>query len=120
MRPNVNIHSISNTKISDEQDYDKSVITFSFDVPVVEFTVNVLGTSYSSGKVAEKGSKTVDEMMKYSVDEMLSFTVDSSMSFSSGEELSAEVDWTELYQEGDNRVNIYGRSLNNEWTLYES
>lgn len=119
MKPQVEIHSINNYKISRETNMDNALVTFSFDIPVVEFTVNVLGTSHTSGKVAEYGSRTVDEMKKYTVDEIANFTVDDSRAILNTTEIVAEIDWSELYQEGENRVNIYGRSLDNEWTPYE-
>lgn len=119
MKPKVTIQSVSRYKISDENEVNNSLVTFSFDIPIVEFTVNVLGVSHSTGKVAEHGSRTIDEMRNYTVDEMLNFTVDDSRAFSSATDIIAEIDWTKLYQEGDNRVNIYGRSLDNEWTPYE-
>lgn len=119
MKPTVTIHSVNKYKISKENEMDNALVTFSFDIPVVEFTVNVLGTSHSSGQVAEYGSRTVDEMSKYTVDDMMSFTVDDSSAISNNTEIVAEIDWTELYQEGENRVNIYGRSLDNEWSPYE-
>lgn len=117
--PNPTIINISKNTISDELNMNRAYATFSFDVPVVEFKVNVLGVSHSTGRVAEYGSRTVDEMKNYTVDQLLSFTIDDARSISSGTEIIAEIDWTELYQEGENRVNIYGRSLNNEWTPYE-
>lgn len=117
--PIVNLKNVSAYKISGKDGINKSLATFSFDVPVVEFKVNVLGISHSTGKVAEYGSRTVDEMKNYTVDQMLNFTVDDARAISNTTDIIAEIDWTELYQEGENRVNIYGRSLNNEWTPYE-
>jgi len=117
--PNVTIKNVTSTKISDETGKDISEVTFSFDQPTIEWTVNVLGTAHGTGTVAEYDSRTVDEMIKYSVDEMLSFTVDESKQFDSNVDLIAEIDHTELYQEGDNRVNIYGKNQSNEWSSYK-
>lgn len=117
--PNVEIKHISNYKISDEVGKNNSLVTFSFDEPIVEYKVNVLGVSPNTGKVVESGSRTVDEMKNYTVDQMLNFTVDDARSISPETDIIGEIDWTELYQEGENRINIYGRNLNNEWTPYE-
>ncbi|MDX8365490.1 hypothetical protein [Cytobacillus sp. IB215665] len=74
----------------------KSVVIFSFSEDVQAWTVNVLGTSHDTGQVADNGGGTT-----------------------AGTVITAEVDWTELYQEGQNRINIYGQDLNGNWSSYE-
>ena len=76
---------IDKDKISDETGMDKSTLRFSFDRDVYEWSVNVLGVSYDTGYIADSGGF-----------------------ISAGEEIVAQVSWDELYQEGSNKINIYG------------
>jgi len=94
--PKATITSVSRDKISDETGVDKSTIKFTFDQDIIQWTVNVMGSSHDTGIIADYGGAV-----------------------SAGVEITAEVDWTELYQEGQNRVNIYGQNSNGQWTLYE-
>jgi hypothetical protein len=98
--PSVTISDIitpnDNDKISDETNMNIAQVKFSFDMDVSQWKVKVLGTSHDTGTLADSGG-----------------------SVSTGTEITAEIDWTELYQEGDNRINIYGLSTEGEWTQYE-
>jgi hypothetical protein len=117
--PKVTIISISRTKISDEVGMNKANITFTFDVDTTEFTVNVNGVSYDSGTVAHKGGgKTVADLATMTVLSAASNTVRQISVIAGGYEIVAEVDWTELYAEGTNRVNIYGKATDGTWTGY--
>lgn len=118
MPPKVTIHSISKAKISDESDVDRSLVNFSFDTPVNEFTVNVLGVSHSTGNVAEHGIKNISTIANRTVQELSNLTVSEIREYKANTEIQAEIDWTELYQEGSNQVNIYGKSLDGQWTAY--
>jgi hypothetical protein len=95
--PIATIVSISKNEISDEPEMDRSTVTFTFDQDVIQWTVNVLGTSHDTGTVADYGT-----------------------SAPSGTEITAEIDYMELAQEGDNRVNIYGQNSAEMWTEYIS
>jgi hypothetical protein len=93
--PIVSVSNIDKSKISDEAGMDTSTITFAFDTDVTEWTVRVNGVDHTTGVVADSGGAV-----------------------SSGTEIQAVVDWTELYQEGNNRVNIYGKTAGGLWTPY--
>lgn len=95
--PVVTIVSVSQYVISDEVSKDRAVITFTFDTDITEWTVRVMGTSYNTGILADSYSGTT---------------------ITAGTQITAEIDWTELYQEGENRVNIYGKNLVG-WTPYD-
>lgn len=92
--PTVTIVSQSQQKVSDENGVDRATVTFTFDQDVTEWKVNVLGSSHDTGTLADSGGAVTQ-----------------------GTEITAEIDYTELYQEGQNRINIYGK--NGEWTPYE-
>jgi hypothetical protein len=119
-KPNVTIVRISRNKISDEQGIDRSNITFMFDMDVYEYTVRCTGTSPFTGILADLGTKSVSTQAKMTVLEMASQTVKNVSSFSANTEITAIVDYTELYGEGGNRINIYGlsRDAPQEWTPY--
>jgi hypothetical protein len=94
--PIVTIVSVSVTKISDETGKNACNVTFSFDQDIVEYTVNVLGTSHDSGTVADSAVSNV----------------------TANTEITAEIDYTELYQEGNDQVNIYGKNASGTWSSY--
>lgn len=148
MIPKVTIHLITRKKISDEPEMDRAVAVFTFDEPVVEYRANVLGVSPHTGFVAHQRERTVETMKGMTVDQVARWTIDGmrfvqlakertveelrsqtvetvsgwSVEKTAGKyeevQLTAEIDWTELYQEGKNRVNIYGRALDDTWTPY--
>lgn len=94
--PRAIIISTTRNKISAQTNADRSDITFKFDTDVTGWKVKSGGTSHDSGLLADSGGATTKDT-----------------------ELTAIVDHTELYQEGQNKVNIYG--LNDTgWTLYEN
>jgi hypothetical protein len=91
--PKPTVINISRNTLSDEPNMDRATVTFTFDQDVTEWKVNVLGSSHDTGTLADSGGAVTQ-----------------------GTEITAEIDWTELYQEGQNRINIYGK--NGEWTPY--
>jgi hypothetical protein len=88
--------SMSKNKISRETSQDRTYIKFSFDKDVTEWCVRSNGTSYNTGLLADSGGAVT-----------------------AGQEITAEIDYSELYQEGQNRINIYG-NVNGVWTPYEA
>ncbi|PLR99662.1 hypothetical protein [Bacillus sp. T33-2] len=94
--PVVTIASTSRTKLSDEAMMDRSNITFKFDKDITAWEVRVLGTGQGTGTLAASGG-----------------------SVSANTNIVAEVDWTELYQEGQNKINIYGQGTDGSWTPYD-
>lgn len=93
--PNVTILSVSEEKISNQPNKNVSIIEFMFDKPVLEWRVNVFGSSWDTGFLADSGGAS-----------------------QANEPLFAEIDWTELQQEGKNKINIYGKDFNGNWTPY--
>lgn len=87
--------SADKLRISDEIGMNQSVVQFRFDKDIAEWTVRVLGTSNDSGTLADSGGP-----------------------ITANTTITAIVDHTELYQEGDNRINIYGKSTGGNWTPY--
>lgn len=94
--PIVSIVSVSNYRISDESGKTLTTVTFNFDIDIVEYVVRVVGTSHDTGILAHQFVGNV----------------------SAGTNVAAEIDWTECYQEGENRVNIYGKNASGQWTPY--
>jgi hypothetical protein len=58
------------------------------------------------------------DMATMTVGTVATRTVQSISVFIGGSEIKAYVDYSELSQEGDNRVNIYGKSTSGLWTDY--
>lgn len=117
--PKVTIVSVSRTKISDEEGVDRVNITFNFDVNTLQYRVNVNGVDHTTGTIAHSGGgKKVSEMSSMTVGNLSTQTIQQISIIVAGYNIVAEVDWTELYQQGENRVNIYGRGTNGAWTEY--
>jgi hypothetical protein len=94
-QPIVTIVSVDRVKVSDEVGMNKANVVFTFDQNITQWTVNVMGVSYDTGTIADSGN-----------------------SVTAGTQITAEIDFTELYSEGDNQVNIYGRNSSGEWSLH--
>jgi hypothetical protein len=96
--PIVNIINTDRLKISDEPGMDRMNVTFRFvNYPVENWTVNLNGTSFDTGIVIQSG-----------------------LSSNGDQNITVEVDYTELSTEGLNRINIYGRSasFDKSWSEY--
>lgn len=91
----VTVVSTSRVKISDEIGMDRASIVFKFNVDIKAWEVRVNGSGQGTGVLADSGGSAI-----------------------ANAEITAEVDWTELQQEGQNRINIYGQNINGEWTPY--
>jgi len=112
--PIVTLLETDRVTVSDETGFTDAILDIEFDIPVAEYKVNVLGVSHDSGVLAHRGVKNVGTMRNYTVVEAKNITVADIRAFTGV--LEATVDYTELYQEGNNQVNIYGRSVDtNEW-----
>lgn len=105
----------SRTKLSDEVGFTHSYIDIEFDVPVQEFRLNLLGVSYDTGTIVHQESKDVSNLSLKTVGESQSLSVKEIREFDGI--VTAEVDYTELGQEGSNKINIYGQSqVTKVWT----
>ncbi len=95
--PEVSINNVTRDIISNQPGMDTSIVSFSFDQEITQWTVNVGGNSPETGIIANYGGETPK-----------------------GTQITAEIDWTKLPQEGENRVNIYGQNPQGAWTSYDS
>ena len=95
--PKPTIISNSKDKISKNTGVDRTNLKFKFDKKVTQWTVNVGGTSPTTGFIADSGGTT-----------------------EANTELTAIIDGTELQSEGVNKVNIYGKDESGNWTPYEA
>lgn len=87
--------STSSPKISDEPTKNISTVKFKFDMDVTSWKVNVLGVSPDTGILIDSGNTVLKDT-----------------------EITIQIDWTELQQEGVNRINIYGYN-GVFWTPYD-
>jgi hypothetical protein len=116
--PIVTIVSVDRVKISANDGVNKSIVTFAFDVPVQAYTVNDLGVSYNTGTIADSKSLYVSDLSNNTVSSISSKTVKEIRQIDETVNIQAEIDHNELSQEGDNRINIYGKSLDGTWSSY--
>lgn len=117
-QPIVTITNIDHITISNKTGKNQSHITFQFDVPVVEYVLRTNGTDQTTGILAEQKSFYVADLASLTVSQSSLKTVDEIRQINANTEIIAEVDNSELYQEGNNRINIYGLSTTGEWTPY--
>lgn len=94
--PSVTSLTVSSSKISKNVGKNITNITFKFDQDVAEWKAVVFGTGPDSGVICDSGGAVPSNV-----------------------EILAVVDSSELYQEGSNRINIYGKNSSGLWTPYE-
>lgn len=117
--PIINVVSVTRNKISDEVGMNTTIVTVEFDQDIQGYTVNVNGVSFSTGKVIEYVTKYIRDYTQLSIGSLSNMTVAEMRKLSHGDSIEIEIDNTELYEEGDNRVNIYGQSMSGNWTGYD-
>jgi lysozyme len=126
--PNIQSITVDHTKISHQI---SSNVTFSFDKDVKEYRLNINGASYSTGTIIASGGSivsgglTVGSLATMTVSSVSGNTVaylkGTANPIVSGSAITVTIDWSEMLQEGDNRINIYGRSqADDSWTPYNS
>lgn len=86
---------VDKEKISDEETMNQSIITVQFDKDVSEYVARLNGSDYSTGALVHQGGAV-----------------------SANTDAQAIIDWDELSSEGANRINIYGKGENGQWTPY--
>lgn len=130
--PSVTVDNISRNKISAQTGENTSTITFHFDKDVSAWTVNVNGADHTTGTVAGSGTgsgtpaETVANLQSMTVSTVATYTVGqlasgSTQPITAGTQIQVTVNNTEMYQEGTNRVNIYGESnADGTWTPYDN
>jgi hypothetical protein len=94
--PVVTIISVDHYKISKQSGIDHSDLVFSFDTDVTSWSVNVMGVDPTSGTIVASGG-----------------------AISSGNNISISIPWNDMYQEGANRINLYGQNSVG-WTPYDN
>lgn len=92
--PTVTIVSVDHYKISNQSGINQSDLIFRFDTDVISWTVNVIGTSPTTGTIVASGGSVV-----------------------SGTNISVIIPYNDMYQEGSNQINIYGQNTIG-WTPY--
>jgi hypothetical protein len=119
--PYVTISNITKTKLSDEVGFQTTDLTFTFDSPVYIYTVRSNGVDYQTGVEIERKELTVAQTrIEHTVASLRNLTVQDMKIILANTPITVEVAYTDLYQEGENRINIYGKSDTGEWTPYGS
>lgn len=95
--PTVIYISTDNPKISDETNKNQSNITVKFDVDIIEYVARLNGTSHDTGVLVHQGGAVPANTNAQVI-----------------------IDWNELTTEGNNRINVYGKSSGGLWTAYEN
>jgi hypothetical protein len=117
--PKVTSISVTQPILSDEIDFQKGNVRFTFDQDVVAYSVKCVGTSYNTGRNVEEDDKYVStQAINFTIAEASLISVKEFMVIPAETLISAEVTYTELYQEGVNRVNVYGKSVDGIWSNY--
>jgi hypothetical protein len=93
--PIVSVISVEHSRMSDEIGFNTSKLTFKFDTDVTAWEVRVIGAGQGTGVLADSGGTATAQT-----------------------HIDAIIDWTELYQEGQNQVNIYGQN-DFGWTPFQ-
>jgi hypothetical protein len=119
--PYVTITNITKTKLSDEVGFQTTDLTFTFDLPVYIYTIRTNGVDYQTGVEIERKELTVAKTREQqTVASLRNITVQDMRIILANTPITVEIAYTDLYQQGENRINIYGKSDTNEWTPYSS
>lgn len=96
-KPIVNVISATRIKLSNQPNMNDSTIVFKFGFSqdIQEWRAVLLGSSYDTGTIIDSGGFV-----------------------EKGSEVTTQVNYSQLYGEGDNRINFYGKNLKGEWTPY--
>lgn len=117
--PRVGIMELVLPKLSTNPNFQKTNLTFRFDSDVTEYTVRCTGNSPTTGIDCQSGSMDVQtQASKYTVAQASALSVLDFTIIPAYTDIIAEIDYTELFAEGVNRINIYGKNLNGDWTPY--
>jgi hypothetical protein len=95
--PMVTITNQNRYVISQKDGFSMSTATFKFDKDIVEWKINLQGAGHDTGTLINYGNE-----------------------LSANTEIEAIVGWDDLSQEGQYRINIYGKDSDGNWTPYES
>lgn len=107
------------TKISDEIGMNQSTLTFAFDQNIVEFTVNLDGSAPTNGTVLDSAVENVGTVKTQTVATIKTQTVLNTLILTpTGTGIDSIIYHTDLTTEGLNRINVYGKNTNGEWTPY--
>lgn len=93
--PTVSSLALSLYKVSSQIGFDVTTLSFKFDQDITEWRAVLLGVSHETGTVLDSGGATTADNEVFGV-----------------------IDSSSLYQEGQNRVNIYGKNASGDWTPY--
>jgi hypothetical protein len=110
--------TLDHTKISAISGQNIAHVSFKFNVPVMEYAVRVNGTDQTTGIFAGSGIKNVDTVKTMTCDQAKLQTCAQIREYASATQITDAVDSTEMYAEGSNRINIYGKSLDGTWSMY--
>lgn len=118
--PNVVITNVSAYKVSGCTGSNLSLATFHFDADIQAYSINVLGVSHNTGVVADFLTMDIASLKFQSILDLKAKSVKELKQIDLNTNITAQIDSTELYQEGNNRINIYGKDMSGNWTLYDS
>ena len=117
--PKVTSISIDKPILSDEEGFNKGSVRFTFDQDVIAYSVKCVGTDHNTGRNVEEGDKYVStQATNFTIAEASLISVKDFQVIPAETLISAEITYTELYQEGQNRVNVYGESVDRIWSTY--
>jgi hypothetical protein len=118
--PYVTTINVGRNILSDEVGFQQTDLKFSFDVPTISYTVRSNGVGFDTGIELERKELTVLKYSTENVASLANMTVQEMRVMLENTENTVELLYTDLNQEGANRINIYGLSETGEWTPYSS
>jgi hypothetical protein len=119
--PIVNIVSVNKTKISHQNGQNQVDVVFNFDQPIQAYSINILGTSPDTGTIAGSQSKYINDIRNISINDLKNETIQSIRQIDENTNLTEIIDDLEVgvqANDGQYRINIYGKALDGTWTPY--
>jgi hypothetical protein len=119
--PKVAITGISFPKVSHEEGFESTNLTFKFSIDTDSYTVRCGGNSPTTGIDCQTGSRDVKtQALNYTVLSSSTVKVSEFRSIKANTEITANIHYSELLSEGDNKINIYGRNFDGIWTPFQT
>jgi len=113
----IDIKSVSRFRLSHVSGFDSALVTFESDVDLIAWRINRLGTSWDTGEVLEEESLDWARVANRTWDPLMSESWDQQAFIEAGISITDQIEASEL-QTGTQRINVYGKDRNDNWSSY--
>jgi len=113
----IDVTSVSSYKLSNVNGFDSTLVTFESDTDITAWRINRLGTSWDTGEVLEEESLDWSRALSNSWNSLKDLTWLEQAYIEAEVSITDEIYASEL-QAGEQRINVYGKDRNGNWSQY--